>query len=447
MSTVLSVTLRSFPTSVIVNTMETTVKHLSDTKVQVTVVLGANELAEAERVALTKLSKTVKVPGFRSGKVPASVAAKHVDPQSLQEQTLDDAISKAVAESFMQESIQAIDRPQVEVKKYVPSEQLEFTAEVEILPKISLGDYKKLTTTRQKKAVTAKEVTEVLERMRSGFAEKKEVTRAAKDGDEVVIDFVGKKDDVAFDGGTATDYTLSLGGGQFIPGFEEGVIGHSLNETFDLALAFPKAYHSADLAGKDVVFTVTLKKILEPVKPAIDDEFAQKAGPFQTVQELKDDIKRELTQQREREAEDTYKDALITELIEKSDVPVPQVLIDDQVRSIEQDFQQNLMYRGMNLDAYLQSQGIKDADEWREKEVKPAAVRRVQAGLILSEVTKAEKLSLTDAEIDEHVNVHKQQYANNPEMAAQLDTEEARRDIANHFLTEKTIDRLIALNK
>ncbi len=426
--------------------METTVKHLSDTKVQVTIVLGASELAEAEQVALTKLSKTVKVPGFRSGKVPASVAAKHVNPQSLQEQTLDDAISKAVAESFMKEEIQAIDRPQVEVKKYVPSEQLEFTAEVEVLPKITLGDYKKLSTKSEKVTVAAKDVTEVLERMRSGFAEKKEVTRAAKDGDDVVIDFVGKKDDVAFDGGTATDYTLSLGGGQFIPGFEEGVVGHKLNETFDLELEFPKEYHSADLAGQKVVFTVTLKKILEPVKPALDDELAKKAGPFETLDQLKDDIKRELTSQREREVQDKYKDALITELIEKSDVPVPSVLIDDQARSIEQDFQQNLMYRGLSLDAYLQSQGIKDIDEWREKEVKPAATRRVQAGLILSEVTKAEGLSLTDAEIDEHVEVHKQQYANNPEMAAQLDTPDARRDIANHFLTEKTIDRLVELN-
>ena len=173
--------------------METTVKNLSDTKVQVTITLGAAELAEAEQIALTKLSKTTKVPGFREGKVPAGVAAKHVNPQSLQEQTLDDAISKAVAESFTKEGIRAIDRPAVDVKKYVPGEQLEFVAEVEVLPKITLGDYKKLTTKPEKVTVPAKEITDVLERMRQGYAEKKEVERAAKDGDEVLIDFVGKK--------------------------------------------------------------------------------------------------------------------------------------------------------------------------------------------------------------------------------------------------------------
>ncbi|MAU33841.1 trigger factor [Candidatus Saccharibacteria bacterium] len=427
--------------------METTVKNLSDTKVQVTITLGAAELAEAEQIALTKLSKTTKVPGFREGKVPAGVAAKHVNPQSLQEQTLDDAISKAVAESFTKEGIRAIDRPAVDVKKYVPGEQLEFVAEVEVLPKITLGDYKKLTTKPEKVTVPAKEITDVLERMRQGYAEKKEVERAAKDGDEVLIDFVGKKDDVAFDGGTASDYTLSLGAGQFIPGFEEGIIGHAAGETFDLDLAFPKEYHSAELAGQKVVFTVTLKKVLEPELPALDDELAKKTGQFESLAELKDDIKRELTKQREQATQDTYKDALITELIEKSNVPVPEVLIEDQMRSIEQDFQQNLMYRGMTIDGYIQSQGYKDVDEWREKELKTAATRRVQAGLVLAEVTKAENLTLTEEEIDEHVELHKQQYANNPEMVKQLESAEARQDIANHFLTEKTIERLISLNK
>ncbi len=427
--------------------METTVKTLSETKVQLTITVGAKELAEAEQFALNKLSKTAKVPGFREGKVPASVAAKHVNQQALQEQALDDAISRAVAEAFVAESIQAIDRPSVEVKKYVPGEQLEFVAEVEVLPKIELGDYKKLTTKPKKLAVAAKEVDEVLDRMRAGFAEKKDVKRAAKKGDEVVIDFTGKKDGVAFDGGTATDYTLGLGSGQFIPGFEEGVIGHKDGETFDVEVAFPADYHSADLAGQPVTFTVTIKKVVESKLPEIDDEFAKKAGPFENVAELKDDIKSELSKQKESESDGTFKDDLITELVEKSKVTVPDVLVEDQMKSIEQDFQQNLMYRGMTLDAYIQSQGLADIEEWREKEVKPTALRRVQAGLVLAEVTKAEKIILTDAQIDEHVEVHKQQYAGNPEALKQFESPVVRRDIANHFLTETTIDRLVELNK
>ena len=426
--------------------METTLKYLSDTKVSLTITVGALELGEAEQVALAKLSKTTKVPGFRAGKVPASIVAKHVDPNTLQEQSLDVALNRAVAEAFVKEKLQPLDRPEVEVKKFVPGEILEFTADVEVLPKVELGDYKKLSTKKEKVSVTAKEINETIERMRAGLAEKKEVTRAAKDGDEVVIDFVGKIDGVAFDGGTATDYTLKLGAGQFIPGFEEGIVGHKLEETFDIDLKFPAEYHSAELAGSAVTFTVTLNKILEAKLPEVNDAFAEKAGPFKTVTELKDDIKRELTSQKDRESNDKYKDALITELVEKSKVPVPDVLIEDQVRSIERDFEQNLLYQGLTIDSYLTQNKFKDIEEWRKKEVRPTALKRVKAGLVLAELTTTEKISATAAEIDEHVEVHKQQYLNNPEVLKQFETEEVRRDIGNHFVTDKTIERLVTLN-
>ena len=426
--------------------MKTTVKNLSDTKVQLTISVDAEALANAEKVALVKLSKTVKVPGFRQGKVPASVAAKHVDPQALQEQLMDDAISKAVAEAFIAEKIQAIDRPMVDIKKYVPGDLLEFTAEVEVLPPVTLGDYKKLNVKAKKEAVKEADIAEVIERIRQGFAEKKDVTRAAKDGDETVIDFIGKKDDVAFDGGTGTDYTLKLGSGQFIPGFEEGVVGHKAGETFDLDLEFPADYHAKDLAGQKVVFTTTLKKVTELALPKVDDELAKKAGDFKTLDELKADIKREIESQKEREANDKLKDDLIGALIDKSTVPAPEALVADQMRSIEQDFAQNLAYRGLDLHTYLDANGFESEDAWREKEVKPTAVKRTQAGLVLNELSKAENISATDAEIDEHVEVHKRQYANNPEVLKQFETAEVRRDIANHYITEKTIERLVTLN-
>ena len=426
--------------------MKTTVKNLSDTKVQLTISVDAEALANAEKVALVKLSKTVKVPGFRQGKVPASVAAKHVDPQALQEQLMDDAISKAVAEAFIAEKIQAIDRPMVDIKKYVPGDLLEFTAEVEVLPPVTLGDYKKLNVKAKKEAVKEADIAEVIERMRQGFAEKKDVTRAAKDGDETVIDFIGKKDDVAFDGGTGTDYTLKLGSGQFIPGFEEGVVGHKAGETFDLELEFPADYHAKDLAGQKVVFTTTLKKVTELALPKVDDELAKKAGDFKTLDELKADIKREIESQKEREANDKLKDELIGALIDKSTVSAPEALVADQMRSIEQDFAQNLAYRGLDLHTYLDANGFESEDAWREKEVKPTAVKRTQAGLVLNELSKTENISATDAEIDEHVEVHKRQYANNPEVLKQFETAEVRRDIANHYITEKTIERLVTLN-
>ena len=426
--------------------METKLTYLSDTKVQLTISIGAKELAEAEAVALIKLSKTVKVAGFRQGKVPAAVAAKNVSPQALQEQTIDDALSRAVAEAFTSQNLQALDRPSVEVKKFVPREMLEFTAECEVLPKVELGDYKTLTAKQEKVSVSIKEIDETLERMRTGMAEKKEVTRAPKNGDEVVIDFEGKKDGVAFEGGTATDYTLKLGAGQFIPGFEEGIIGRKINETFDLDLAFPAEYHAADLAGTNVVFTTVLKKVLELSVPKLDDAFAKKAGPFKNLEELRDDIKRELTAQKEKETGEKFKDALIVELVKKSKVSVPEILLADQMRSIERDFEQNLMYQGLSIDMYLTQNKFKDIEAWRDSEVRPTALRRVQAGLVLAELTNIEHIHATPEEVDEHVIVHKQQYQNNPEALKQFESAEVRRDIENHFVTEKTIEQLIAFN-
>ena len=426
--------------------MKTSVNHLSDTKVELTITLGKEELTAAEHVAISKLSKTVKVPGFRKGKVPASVAAKHIDPEMLSQQTLEDALSKAVAEAYTAENIQALDRPAVEIKKFVPGQELEFTAEAEILPKVTLGDYKKLKAEKAKISISAKDVDEVIDRMRGGMAEKKAVERAAKLGDETKIDFVGKKDDVAFDGGTGTDYDLTLGSNSFIPGFEEGIVGHKAGETFDLELEFPEEYHVADLKGAKVTFTTTLKEVKELVKPELTDEFAASAGPFKTVAELKDDIKRELTAQKEREEGEKLKDDLVKQLIEVSKVPVPEILIGDQSESIERDMTQNLMYQGLTLDQYLENKGFESKEKWLETEVKEAATKRVQAGLVLAELSKAEKIEATNQELEEHVQTYKTQYANNPQMVAQLDQPEVRRDIANRLLTEKTVERLVELN-
>jgi trigger factor len=426
--------------------MNTIVKNLSDTKVELTITLGKEELDAAEKVAISKLAKTVKVQGFRKGKVPPSVAAKNIDPEMLSQQTLEDALSKAVAQAYMDKGIQALDRPAVEIKKFVPGQELEFTAEAEILPTVMLGDYKNLKVEKSKIDVSEDEVNEIIERMRGGMGEKKSVERAAKDGDEVKIDFVGKKGDVAFDGGTGTDYDLTLGSNSFIPGFEEGVVGKKAGETFDLKLKFPETYHVADLKGADVVFTTTLKEVKEIVLPELTDEFATQAGPFKTVEELKDDVKRELTAQKEREANEKLKDSLVKQLVEVSKVPVPEILLNDQTESIERDMTQNLMYQGITLEQYLENKGFENKEKWLKTEVYEAAEKRVQAGLALAELSKVEKIEATSKELEEHVAMYKTQYANNPQMVAQFDQPEARRDIANRLLTEKTVERLVELN-
>lgn len=423
--------------------MKTSVKQLSDTKTQLTITLGEKELADAELVALAKLSKKVKAPGFRAGKVPPSVAAKHIDPAMLAEQTLDDALSAAVSTAFIEQKVSALDRPQVEIKKYVPKQELEFTAEVEVIPQVKLGDYKKLGVKKTVEKVTSADIDDVISRIRQGFAERKEVKRAAQDGDETVIDFVGKKDEKPFDGGSANDYTLKLGSNQFIPGFEQAIVGHKAGETFDIPLTFPKDYHARELAGQPVVFAVTLKTVKEVVLPEFDDKLAQKAGPFKKADELKADIKRELGESKERAALDNFKDNLIEKLIEKSTIPVPEILVADQMQSIEQDMTQNLAYQNMSLDMYLTSKDL-TKEKWLDTEVKDAAVKRVKAGLVLAELSKVLKIEATADELAAKVQQYQEQYGNRSQQ--DFTTPEVQRDIANRLLTDKTIDKLVEIN-
>ena len=427
--------------------MKITRDTISPTKVKLTIKLDQSELDDAEKVALHKLSRSVKVPGFRKGKVPAAVAAKHIDPSLLGQETVDNALSKAIATAFTSDDSKALERPQVEVTKFVPGDVLEFTAEAEIVPEIKLGNYKKLKVPKQEKiSITKKDVDEVVDRIRTQLATRQEVKRAAKLGDEATIDFIGKKADVAFEGGTGSDYPLTLGSNSFIPGFEEGIVGHTVGETFDLELEFPKEYHAKDLAGQKVTFTTTLKKLEELVKPELDDKLAAKAGPFTSAKELTDDIKSELTKQKEREQQDEVRDALVKELVKASKTPVPEVLRKDQLDSIERDMTQNLMYQGVSFDQWLESKGYKSKDEWIEKEAAQIADDRVKAGLALAELSKLEKIDVDEVAVEARVAEFRDQYKNSPETLKQLDTPEVRQDIANRLITEKAIDKLVELN-
>ena len=423
--------------------MKHTLKKTSDTQVHLSVELDKTDLATAKRAAVQELSKTVKVQGFREGKVPANVAEKNIDPLALANATTENAINIAVNDIAIAEELRILDRPQVDLGDFQPYDVLTFEATIDIVPDVTLGDYKKLKAKKEAVDVSDAEVDEVVERMRTQLAEKKTVERAAANDDEVRIDFIGKKNGEAFDGGTAKDYDLVLGSNSFIPGFEEAIVGHKVGETFDVPLTFPEDYHAEHLKGAEVVFEVTLNDIKEVVLPEVDDAFAVKVGPFKTVEGMREDIRAELMQQKEKTIEDKYKDDLVGELVAVSTVPMPQLLVDDQIRQIEQDAMQNLMYRGMSPDQYIAQMGYKDHDEWHDKEFRVAAERRVQAGLALAELSKAENIEVTKDELDAR---HAQMLEQYPTMKDQLDSPEARRDMANRVITEKTVDRLVELN-
>lgn len=423
--------------------MKHTIKR-DETTVTATVVVDESEFTAAKDAAVKQLAKSVKVQGFRKGKVPAKVAEKNIDPATLASEATEYAINRALNDVIALEDLRVLDQPKVDVKKLVPFTTLEFTAVIDVLPEIKLGNYKKLTAKKQPVKVEKSEIDEVIERMRGGFAEREAVEREAKDGDEVIMSFNGRDEQGAeIEGAKGDDYPLTLGSNSFIPGFEEQIVGHKAGEMFDIDVTFPSDYHAEHLKGTKVRFAIDLKKVNEVKLPPVDDAFAKKSGPFNNAKELLDDIKRELTAQKDRQVMDQLKDDLLGELVEKSKVPAPELLVDDQVGAIERDLMQNLMYRGQSLDNYIESRGYKDRDELIAKDLRPMAERRVQSGLVLAELSKIEHIDISKEELEAELTKRKTEA---PAMAEQLDSPEARRDLANRVITEKTIERLVELN-
>lgn len=424
--------------------MKHTLKKTADTTVHVTVTVDEQEFTAAKDAAVKQLARDVKVQGFRTGKVPAHIAEKNLDPNILTNHTVEYALNAALNQLIEAEDLRVLDQPQVEVSKLVPFSLLEFTADIEVVPAVTLGNYKKLTSKLSVEKVKKPEVDDVIERMRQGFAEKTAVSRPAQSGDEVVLDFAGvDSEGQPIEGTTAQDYPLTLGSQAFVPGFEDGIVGHASGENFDIEVTFPKDYHGERLRGAAVTFHISLKTVNEVKLPEVDDAFAKKSGPFDTVKALRQDIERELTEQKKRLANDKLKDDLLGELVEKSKVPVPEILVNDQLAALERDLTQNLMYRGQTLEDYMTAQGYADKQALYDAELRAAAVRRVQAGLVLAELSKAEDISFSRDELEAELAARK---AEAPTMADQFDTPEARRDIANRVITAKTIDRLVALN-
>lgn len=425
--------------------MKTDVKNLSDTKVEIKVTLDKNDLEEAQKVAVERLSKEVKIPGFRKGKVPADVAEKHLNPNDVAAQTIEIAVRRTVPLAFDQAKKTAIMIPNVEVTKYVPGESAEYKAVADILPDIKIGSYKNLKVKKEKVEVKEKDIKDILESIAKSYAEKVATKKKVEKGDEVIIDFVGKKDDKPFEGGTAKDYTLGIGSNTFIPGFEDGIIGHEPGDKFDLDLTFPKDYHSKELAGKKVVFEVLIKQVNEVKIPKFDEEFAKKCGPFKNMDELKADIKKNLEAQNNHKIEEKYKDDLVEALVKNSKVSAPEVMIQDQVRFIRDDITRNAASQGLSFEDYLK-QTNQTEEEW-EKEAKKVGEARVKASLVLQILARDNKIEAEDEIVDAKIAELKDVYQKSPEALKNLKDPRVRQDIKNRLTIEKVLEFLVDANK
>lgn len=424
--------------------MKTSSKKLSDTRIEITVTLDKKDLAAAEEKALKKLAAEVRVEGFRKGKAPADVAKKFIPENDLNAETIDIAVRTTAFPAFQECEKMPLVAPNINVTKYVPGEMAEYTAVADIVPEIRLGDYKKLKVKKEKAEIKEAQIKEILENLANSFAEKKPVKRAAKLSDEVIIDFVGKKGGKAFDGGSAKDYKLTLGSKTFIPGFEEGIVGHEPGDKFDLNLTFPKDYGVKDLAGAKVVFETLIKQINEVAKPAFDDDFAKKCGPFKTLKDLKADIKKNLEMQEEHRLNEKFKDDLVAELVKVSKIPAPEILIEDQMRIIKDDMSRNAATRGVTLEEFVKLSGEK-MEDW-EKEARKVAETRVKASMALQDLAVKEKITVDDKEVEAKIAELREVYKKSPDAVKSLKDPNVKMDIKNRMTIEKTLDFLVKAN-
>ena len=414
------------------------------TSVEFDVEFTSQDFEPARLKALARLARNVKIDGFRKGKAPANIVEQHVDPNELSMQTLDIMVREAIPKIYEEAKVQPISAPNVDIKKFVPGEMAEVTISSDIMPDVKLPAYDKLKAKYSESKVEAKDVDDVLNRIAESFAESKAVKRAAKLTDEVIIDFVGKKDDVAFEGGSAKDYKLRLGSGQFIPGFEDGIVGHEPGDKFDLKLKFPKEYHSKDLAGASVVFEVLLKQVNEMTTPKIDDELAKKTGAFPTIKELKADIKKNLEAQAKQRADEAYRDAILEEIVDGATTEAPEALVKEQSEHIKEDMLRNLQARGSNLEEYLKQTKQKEED-W-SKEIEEAAKRRVIGHIVLAKLSEELKIKVTDSEVEKQVAELQAVYKKDEHALRELQTPEAVASIRNRLRINKTMDKLVELN-
>lgn len=421
--------------------MNIQVERKEEVQALVHITASEDELQKIKTKVLNKLGQNLKVAGFRSGKIPIAVVEKNIDQQTLQTEFLNEAINMLYTAALKEDRIRPVAPPKVDVKKFVPFTTLEITLDVPVVGEIKLPDYKNVKVTREPVKITKDQIDEVLKNLQTRGAEKSEVKRAAKNGDEAWIDFEGTdKDGKPIDGASGKDYPLVLGSKTFIPGYEEQVVGMKAGEEKSFEITFPKDYGSKDLQNKKVTFKVTVNKVNEVVEPKLDDDFAQKMGPFKTLAELKENIELQLKGEAEARAERDYEAQIVNTLTEKTKVAIPQSLIDEQKELILQEVRQNAMYRGMTFEDFLKNSDVTEKD-FIEKEVDPEAERRIKAGLMLSEIADKEGIDVSPEELEARIQQMKGQYKD-PKTHAELDKAENRREVNARLRSEKVIEFL-----
>ena len=406
--------------------MSLQVENLEHNMAKVTIEVEAAKLDDAIKQAFNKKKGQFNVPGFRKGKVPFQLIAKEYGVEIFYEDAANILIPDAYAEAMKDTDLEIVSRPEIDVTQLEKGKDFIFTATFALKPEVTLGDYKGIEVPKTRVTVKKDEIEEELKKVQEQNA--REITiedRAVKDGDILTIDYSGSVDGVKFEGGTAEDQTLVIGSGAFIPGFEEQLVGKNLNETADINVTFPEEYHAPDLAGKDAVFTVTVKAIKEKELPELDDEFAAEVSEFETLEDYKADIKEKI---RDRKKEAATMD-------------IPEAMIEEQVQQMTDEFAQRLSYQGLSMEQYLMFSGM-DAQKFAD-DLKPQAVKRIETRLVLEAIAKAEDITASEEDFKAELEKMAKMYQMETEQLEKIIQGAQKDQMMDDIAVQKAVDFLV----
>ena len=384
-------------------------EKLEKNMAKLTIEVPAEEVEKALQNAFLKNKNRISVPGFRKGKVPRQMIEKMYGPEIFYEDAVNEMIPDAYEKAADECGEDIVSSPVIDVTQIEKGKPFIFTAEVALKPDVKLGKYKGVEIDRVETAVTEEDVDAEINRERERNARNIEVTdRPVKDGDMTVLDFEGFVDGVAFDGGKGENYSLTIGSGAFIPGFEEQLIGAEIDKETEIHVTFPEDYQAEDLKGKDAVFKCTIREIREKELPELDDEFAGEVSEFDTLEEYKADVRAKLTETKEKEAKNLREEAVVEAIVKDSDMEIPEAMVETRQKQMVDEFMQSITMQGLTPEQYYQFTGA--SRERLIAQVKPQAEKRIKARLVLEAVAKAENITASEEDYEDELKVMAEAY-------------------------------------
>ncbi len=382
--------------------MSVQVENLEKNMAKLTIEVAAEEVEKAIQEAYLKEKNKISLPGFRKGKVPRKMIEKMYGAGVFYEDAANTLIQGNYPAAADESGIDIVSRPTIDIVQIESGKPFIFTAEVAVRPEVKLGKYLGVQVTKVDTSVSEDEVAEALEKERNNNARTVTVTdRPAANGDTVVIDFEGFVDGVAFEGGKGENHSLELGSHSFIDTFEDQLVGKNAEDEVEVNVTFPEQYQAAELAGKPAMFKVKIHEIKTKELPQLDDEFAQDVSEFDTLAEYKEDVKKRLTEQKENEAKRTKEDEAIQKIIDKSEMELPEAMIETQCENMVNEFAQRIAQSGLSMEQYMQFSGL--TIEKLKEQVRPEAETRIKSSLVLEQIAKEENIEVTEEDIDAEV--------------------------------------------